>query len=312
MRLEQLEYLLAVKRTRSMNQAGSNFHISQQAISHALKELEQELSCTLLYKTNKGSSLTPSGETVAAYGERIFTLIAEMKQQLHPGTLTTSEESISLTAAFSQSAEQLYLPHALSYCYQNCPHLTLNASTYSVLETIRLVSAQQVDIGYLTLDRESIKLLPENTTFVPLQTFYPYVLCHTGTSLAAKTSISINELSQYRITTKASPDTHENYGYKLLAKHNLLSKTTLSSVADSIFIRELVTNNVAIGVFFHIKGLSSTSARIKDDQLYVPIDVKDKFHFGYLLNQAQNPAKVQQLIDILQYLCELRSASYFM
>ena len=313
MRLEQLEYLLAVKHTESMNLAGQAFHVSQQAISHALKELENELGCRLLYKTNKGSYLTPSGEIVARYAEQTFALLKEMRQALNPQDRLASSAQTVCTVVFSHSAEQLYRSRLISFWYQHHPEKQLNTMTANVDEVVGQVLARQVDLGCLTLDKEGMERLPSEVVFTSLQTFYPYIICSPACPLSEKNGVFISELADYRITTKASQDQAENYGYKLLAKHQMLKNVTLSSMADSQFIQELVTNNVAVGVFFHIQGLSGSDVRLADEkQLYVPILEKEKFHFGYLLHKQQNRHAVQLAVDALHELCTLRNASYFM
>ena len=48
MRIEQLEYLLAVTRHGSLRRASEKLHISQPSLSEALSKLERELGVTLL------------------------------------------------------------------------------------------------------------------------------------------------------------------------------------------------------------------------------------------------------------------------
>lgn len=312
MRLEQLEYLLAVKHTESMNLAGQEFHVSQQAISHAIKELENELGCRLLYKTNKGSYLTPSGEIVAQYAQQTFALLKEMRQALRPEDQLSGSTQTVCNMVFSHSAEQLYRSRLLSFWYQHYPEKRLNTVVANVDEVVEQVLANQMDLGCLTLDKEGIEHLPQEVVFTALQTFYPYIICSPDCPLAERSGVFVGELADYRITTKASQDQAENYGYKLLAKHQMLKNVTLSSVADSQFIQELVTNNVAIGVFFHIQGLSGSDVRLVDEkQLYVPILEKERFYFGYLLHKKRSRHSVQLAVDALHELCALRNASYF-
>ena len=61
MRLEQLSYLLDIQKHHSMNIAGNTIHISQQAISIALRKLEDELNVKLINGTAKGTYLTHEG-----------------------------------------------------------------------------------------------------------------------------------------------------------------------------------------------------------------------------------------------------------
>ena len=61
MRIEQLEYLAAIHQYHSMNLAGEKIHVSQQAISVAIRQLEEEFGMKLVHKTKQGSLLSPEG-----------------------------------------------------------------------------------------------------------------------------------------------------------------------------------------------------------------------------------------------------------
>lgn len=61
MRLEQLEYLAAVTRYGSLRQASEHIHVSQPAMSQALRKLERELSVVLLERSSSGSKASPQG-----------------------------------------------------------------------------------------------------------------------------------------------------------------------------------------------------------------------------------------------------------
>ena len=64
MRLEQLNCLIEISRLRSISRAAETLHISQPALSAAMKSLETELGKPLFKRTNRGISLTAEGERI--------------------------------------------------------------------------------------------------------------------------------------------------------------------------------------------------------------------------------------------------------
>lgn len=44
MRIEQLEHIIEISKTHSINLAAQNLHITQQSLSRSIKSLEDELS----------------------------------------------------------------------------------------------------------------------------------------------------------------------------------------------------------------------------------------------------------------------------
>lgn len=75
----------AVSEYKSFSKAAEILHISQPAISYAVKELERELDTTLLIRENKTVRLTPEGEDLIYYIEKIFSniLMAERAMKEH-------------------------------------------------------------------------------------------------------------------------------------------------------------------------------------------------------------------------------------
>ena len=62
MTLQQIQYVVAVADTGSINRAAKELFISQSRLSGAVQELEQELGITLFLRTNRGARVTPEGE----------------------------------------------------------------------------------------------------------------------------------------------------------------------------------------------------------------------------------------------------------
>lgn len=70
MELRVLEYFLAVAREQSISGAAEYLHLTQPTLSRQLRELEEELGCTLLVRGKRGqrTALTPEGRAVPAAG----------------------------------------------------------------------------------------------------------------------------------------------------------------------------------------------------------------------------------------------------
>ena len=61
MRVEQLEYLMAVIRHGSLRRAGEQLHLSQPALSESVRNLERELGVTLLERRRTGTRVSREG-----------------------------------------------------------------------------------------------------------------------------------------------------------------------------------------------------------------------------------------------------------
>ncbi|MCW2497807.1 LysR family transcriptional regulator [Jatrophihabitans sp.] len=76
--LSALEVLLAVARTGSLNAAGRELGISQQAVSSRIASTEALTGVALVTRTTHGSSLTAAGTVVAQWADRLLQVAGEV------------------------------------------------------------------------------------------------------------------------------------------------------------------------------------------------------------------------------------------
>ncbi len=72
MNIESLKYFYNIARTGNISSVARDMHISQSALSQQITKLETDLSKTLMVRSNKGVSLTPTGEIVYKFAESVL------------------------------------------------------------------------------------------------------------------------------------------------------------------------------------------------------------------------------------------------
>ena len=79
MELRVLEYFLAVAREQSISGAAEYLHLTQPTLSRQLRELEEELGCTLLVRGKRGqrTALTPEGRLFRQRAQEILDLASK-------------------------------------------------------------------------------------------------------------------------------------------------------------------------------------------------------------------------------------------
>ena len=65
MTLQQLNYIITISDTGSMNKAAEQLFIAQPSLTSAVHEIEKEIGITIFYRSGKGVSLTADGLTYA-------------------------------------------------------------------------------------------------------------------------------------------------------------------------------------------------------------------------------------------------------
>ena len=72
MRLEQLSSFLEVAKHSSLASASRNLHMTQQALSASIKNMETELGVTLLRRSSRGVALTSEGRQLLAFAADVI------------------------------------------------------------------------------------------------------------------------------------------------------------------------------------------------------------------------------------------------
>ena len=142
MRLEQLEYLVAVANDHSMHTASHNLHVSQQNISKAIRQLEDELHTQLFDRTNRGVQLTTDGQKVYTYALNITNQINALRQEFCP-----SPHAAALTGNIT-----IYLSSGL-------PHF--------IDTPLKLLCSQYPALSPILIERDSFDLLNELPQILP-------------------------------------------------------------------------------------------------------------------------------------------------
>jgi len=74
-----LRAFLELARSGSVNGAAARLHVTQPAVTAAVRSLERELRTALVARRGRGIALTPAGEVLAAYAARVLGLLDETR-----------------------------------------------------------------------------------------------------------------------------------------------------------------------------------------------------------------------------------------
>ncbi len=78
----QIRYFVAVADSFSVSRAAAELHISQSAVTSAIRELETELGAALFERNPRGVSLTTQGHQFLLHARRILGAMTEAGQSL--------------------------------------------------------------------------------------------------------------------------------------------------------------------------------------------------------------------------------------
>ncbi len=139
--LDAMRYLVALEQHRHFGRAASACHITQPALSNALRALEAELGIAIVRRGRTYGGLTPEGERVLASANRLLREQELLRQDLHSGA-GSPQGSLSIGAVPTT------LPVAARFASQ------LQARYRGIRPIVRSLSSHEIETGLenLSLD----------------------------------------------------------------------------------------------------------------------------------------------------------------
>lgn len=155
MRLEQLQYLMAISEKQSINLAGKELNIAQQNISKAIKNLEDELNVTLLKRSSKGTTLTKEGRMVLFRAERIFSELNLLKKELeNEKNGTNSELSGKIRIAYNNSFDYHFIMQIVKAFRAECPRVKVFLQQKALPNFLELLYTNEIDLAFFALESQ--------------------------------------------------------------------------------------------------------------------------------------------------------------
>jgi DNA-binding transcriptional LysR family regulator len=158
----------AIVETGSFTRAGEKLFVSQSAISRQIKLLEEELGDPLFKRIHKGVYLTPTGEILLQYSQRIFNEIRMLNSEI--ADLTHLRRG-SLHLAGGMSVCTYLFPLLLKQYQILYPSVEIRIATGITEEILRMLRSNEVDLALLSLpftepDLEVVPALSEELVLV--------------------------------------------------------------------------------------------------------------------------------------------------
>lgn len=300
MRLEQLQYLITIAHCHSMRKASETLHISQQNISKAICNLEDELGVPLLERTTTGCFLTPEGE-------KVYHLANEICQRTKKiSTLFPSKQTLSqyetLKGIFTAASIPGYTPfiyNTLMQLKNLCPRLTFHLEEREALDVVNYLIATQHQCGLTTLDSK-IRLITEPNFWkhyevLILRHDYLKVFTTASSPLLQYQSISNKQLSQYPLISYATASTHKPLTLQLLEQEGIKCQQLISSNSQAIF-NEFIISKKAIAISSDL--VFKTAIRTNSDNLIL-LPMTHKIPIVHVYIRKRKLSTIGQIFDWL-------------
>lgn len=294
MDVKDLTYFYQVAIDKNISKAAQNQHISQPAISRAIKDLEKELGKKLLRRGNRGITLTEEGEILFKRAKEILNLVENTKNEI--GNIETNLLGDVYIGA-GEFDNMHFLARAAKILSEKYPKVKFHIVSGNYEEVLDLLKKGLIDIGVVVSNEKKVN--NKYRSLIMPSSYKWGIIIPRDHELANRESVSINDLKKEDLIISQDflkPSKLEEIFGEDISDLNIKATYTLLFNA-SIMVKE------RLGVLIGIENILDTSA---DSTLkFIPFSNNSSFKTMLLWKKDKALTKASQeylniLIDLLK------------
>ena len=170
----------------SFTRAAEILNMTQPAVTHQIRQLEEELNTRLFDRANNRISLTAAGEAVLTYASRIIALYGELNESVKS---LTGDRSGLVTLGASTTIAEYMLPGMLGDFQLEFPDVQIRLRVANTDAVVSMVADNTIDLGVVEGQVDSQLLRIEECQQDELQVLMP-----SNHPLTKETSITPSQL----------------------------------------------------------------------------------------------------------------------
>lgn len=280
MTIQQCKYVLEIARIGSFSEAAKQLFIAQSSLSAAVKSLERELNVLIFERSNNGVYLTDEGSEFVRYAKEIV----------------AADELVTQRYSAPHEAEKLFIATQhydfIADVFGNfVKNSVAERYRYSIKEietqnVIREVETAYSDIGIIAIkdgDYDIMKryLGKRSLSFTPLLKAMPHVFFRRQHPLAGAERLCSADLKDYPYVSYEQGEQTSSFFTEELTDALVMDKHIEISDRATLMNLLLITDAYTVGT-----GIMP-SALNKGDIVSIPLDSKEHYIIGYLLNDTR-------------------------
>lgn len=290
MDIRTLRYFVEVVRQQSFTRAAEKLFVTQPTISKMLKNLEDELNCTLLIRDGRKLLLTDTGRVVFERGQAILGEFSQLESELsdinhlHKGVLRLGIPPMV----------GMLMAEPISRFRQRYPGVELKIAEFGGLTVQQAVSNGELDMAMTALPVEEDSSL----TILPLFNHPLCVLTPRTAEWEGKTSLSPAELASHPLVIYNEEFALSQQLMRLFAEHDVKPRIAVRS-GQWDFLAAMVQAGIGVAI------LPEPICQRLDRQnfCWIPLQSELRWELGmiwregvYMSRSAGSLADVQQSV----------------
>lgn len=191
MDITRLRTLRELSTRQTMAAAAEALFLTLSAVSQQISLLEEEVGVELVEKQGRGVRLTPAGERLVAYADRLFTVIDQARSEM---AAIQTEISGTLRVAVFPTVGSSLLPAAVQMARTRYPYLRVVLDEMEPAEGLAALRSRRCDLAFVDDLTIVMRAGQRDIEKIPLFDDALYVLLPPTHPLAARSFLTINDL----------------------------------------------------------------------------------------------------------------------
>ncbi|MBS4214851.1 MULTISPECIES: LysR substrate-binding domain-containing protein [Neobacillus] len=241
MDIEQMyRIFLTLSKDKNFSKVAEKLHISQPAVSQHIKNLEKLYNVPLFIRS-KNISLTPAGETLVTYVEKILSLYDE-------SFLATQEQQTSnnpIKVGTSLTIGTYFLPRIISQCKKQMIENVIQVKVGRTKEVIQRLLHDEIDVGLVVEEIKMNSLIEESFAedeiVLILSPDHPWAQ---DDELGIKELLEANFIIMEIGSHKLAENTLRQLGIEFTPSNSM-------EIGDTEAMKRTVENGLGVGILFY-------------------------------------------------------------
>lgn len=294
MRIQQLQYVIKIVETGSMNEAAKQLYITQPSLSNAVRNLETEMGIQIFIRNPKGITLTKDGMEFLSYARQILEQTALLEERYKGDN--TSRELFSVSSQHYAFVVNAFVALFNGTDMTQYELFLRETRTWEIIDDVKNFRSE---IGVLFLNSYNrdvlTKLFDDNSLIATtLFTTIPHIFVSKSNPLANRKKLSMKDLEDYPYLSY-DQGLHNSFYF---------SEEMMSQIPHpkSIVVSDRATLfNLMIGLDGYTVATGILNSKLNGDEIVaIPLDVDDVIDIVYIRHDKANLSKMgQKFIDYL-------------
>jgi DNA-binding transcriptional LysR family regulator len=240
----KIKTLLTLDSLGSYTKAAEALSLTQPAVSHHIKLLEEEYGVHIFVKGKHKLKPTPAGEVLLKYAHRAMALSMKVQQAIED----CQKEINSLTVGITPTASDILVPQVLAaYCNKHPQvHIQIVRGTIKNIDSM----LKFFEIDFAIVDG---MIKSANTSSILLGTDYLGLVVSPQHPFAKRVSVRLEEIQQEKLVLRPKKaETRRLFDSYLISHgYNLKDFNVIMEIDSVSNIKEIVMANLGITVISH-------------------------------------------------------------